>query len=368
MSILHRSVTALLATAVAASAAWVAAGSTSPAAVARAVAAPVPVPPQTRYVDVTVATAWVTPGDARPGIDAPAVSNPADPRGWTTSMSDQQKLALNPLLETQARYGTPVTVDQTTTVDGVVWDHVWIAGQPTPRDTAKRGAYPGWIPDRQLTAAVPPATGRTIRVTATTAWAYPTPQQAVAHRSPGVAEFSFNTTVPLVSSGPGWVQGLDNRHRPLFFRRADVTTSPPTRPTGLALVTRAKQFLGLPYLWAGTSGFGFDCSGFTHELFASFGVTIPRDAAAQFDAAHGAVPPGSIAMTPVPTMDQLRIGDLVFFRNTGGKIHHVGVVSEIRDGHPIMIHSPRTGTTIREDAIDNGTWAAEFAGGGRYVP
>lgn len=43
------------------------------------------------------------------------------------------------------------------------------------------------------------------------------------------------------------------------------------------LINTGKMFLGLPYIWAGTSGFGFDCSGFTHTIYKSHGITIPRD-------------------------------------------------------------------------------------------
>src|SRR3954453_21883869 len=95
---------------------------TSPSASAAGsrVPAPVPVGPFARYVDVSVATSWVAAGGNRPGIDDRAVSAPADPRSWVASMTQGQSLALTSLLETQALYGTRVTVDEQVTVNGLL--------------------------------------------------------------------------------------------------------------------------------------------------------------------------------------------------------------------------------------------------------
>ncbi len=47
-----------------------------------------------------------------------------------------------------------------------------------------------------------------------------------------------------------------------FYRsQNDIPT-----PAADDLINTGKMFLGLPYIWAGTSGFGFDCSGFTHTI------------------------------------------------------------------------------------------------------
>ena len=64
-------------------------------------------------------------------------------------MTVAQKLWLVGRLETQALYGTKVTV---TGHDGTEWTKVAIPSQPTNRDP--RG-YPGWVPTRQLTATAP---------------------------------------------------------------------------------------------------------------------------------------------------------------------------------------------------------------------
>jgi len=350
--------------------------------------APLPItvsPPVTKYVDVSVATSWVAPGTNRPGIDDVAIANPANPRQWVSSMTLKEKLGLNSLVETQSLYGTRVTIDEQVVVNGLLWVHGWVDGQPTPRDTNHYGGYPGWIPDQQLTAQPPPASAHgTARVTGratgpghsakggVTAWAYDSAQAAAARGTAGrLIELSFGTTLAVAAAEPGWVEVLDNHGDPLYLNAADVSLS--TRPaSGAQLIATAQRFLRLGYLWGGISGFGYDCSGFTHELYASIGVEIPRDADAQADAAGnpsytGPPQTGSAVGTWVPTMSELRPGDLVFFATTTGYIHHVGMYVGRVHGHPTMINAPDTGSFVQENRIDIGIWGKQFAGGGRFL-
>ena len=69
------------------------------------------------------------------------------------------------------------------------------------------------------------------------------------------------------------------------------------------LVRTAEQFLGLHYLWGGLSAWGYDCSGLTWAVYRAHGITIPRDADAQFAAG-----------TPVSLAQQLP-GDLLFYEH-----------------------------------------------------
>ena len=62
----------------------------------------------------------------------------------------------------------------------------------------------------------------------------------------------------------------------VYRSQTDIPT-----PAANDLINTGKMFLGLPYIWAGTSGFGFDCSGFTHTIYKSHGITIPRDSGPQ---------------------------------------------------------------------------------------
>ena len=184
-----------------------------------------------------------------------------------------------------------------------------------------------------------------------TTWLYETPELTGR-----VLEVSCGTRLPVVSSSDQAVEVLllDGAHA--YVRRAGVvlhqTGTAWPRPTGAQLVQQARRFAGLGYLWAGTSGFGVDCSGFTELVYGSFGVTIPRDAADQ--ATVGA---------RVATRGALRAGDLVFFRNAAGAIHHVGL--SIGDG--TMIHAPSTGSSVTTVSLSTEPYRSEFAGGRRLA-
>jgi cell wall-associated NlpC family hydrolase len=170
-----------------------------------------------------------------------------------------------------------------------------------------------------------------------------------------VLQLSYGTRLQAVAWTRAWVEVLavDGRH--VYVRRAAVTLhtsgTPWPRATGQDLVREAERFLGLPYLWAGTAGFGYDCSGLTHAVHHALGTTIPRDAGPQ--GARG---------ERVVTREALRPGDLVFFRDGSGRIHHVGLYV----GEGRMIHAPRTGEVVSTTSIDAEPYLSEFAGGRRY--
>lgn len=79
-------------------------------------------------------------------------------------------------------------------------------------------------------------------------------------------------------------------------------------------VRLAMRFLNAPYLWGGKSILGMDCSGLVQIVFSIIGIQLPRDARLQ--ALHGTI---------VPKISDINAGDLAFFKNTDGKIVHVGI-------------------------------------------
>ncbi|RRB01173.1 C40 family peptidase [Larkinella rosea] len=78
------------------------------------------------------------------------------------------------------------------------------------------------------------------------------------------------------------------------------------KPTEDALVSTAKQFIGIPYLWGGTSVKGMDCSGFTKTVYLLNGQMLPRDASQQVNV-------GEEIATPGKNFASLKPGDLLFF-------------------------------------------------------
>jgi cell wall-associated NlpC family hydrolase len=170
-----------------------------------------------------------------------------------------------------------------------------------------------------------------------------------------VLQLSYGTRLPAVDWTPAWVEVLavDGRH--VYVRRSAVALHRPgaawPRVRGADLVREAERFLGLEYIWGGTAGFGYDCSGLTYAVHHALDRTIPRDAGPQ--GARG---------ERIVTREALRPGDLVFFRDGSGRVHHVGMY--VGDGK--MIHAPRTGEAVSITAIDAEPYSSEFAGGRRY--
>lgn len=123
----------------------------------------------------------------------------------------------------------------------------------------------------------------------------------------------------------------------------------------VALMQSARDFLGLPYLWGGTSPAGMDCSGLVHHTYRRGGVVVPRDANAQRSAA-----------TPVPLGNE-RPGDLYFFAGSGAEVTHVGfVVSAGRILHaPEDGAEPGGGVVVEEPMTD--ALAQRLVAAGRFL-
>ena len=106
---------------------------------------------------------------------------------------------------------------------------------------------------------------------------------------------------------------------------------------GQAVVDYAKQFIGTPYVYGGSSPSGFDCSGFVKYVYNHFGVNLTRSSYSQVNEG-----------TYVARSD-LQPGDLVFF-GTAGNVHHVGIY--VSDGN--FIHAPKPGKTVRIETLNSG--------------
>jgi cell wall-associated NlpC family hydrolase len=238
-------------------------------------------PAQTMVVRVPAANVWEAPN---------AGHLPLDPHVWPTpQVTYAQRIALVGHMPTQALYGESVVV----LGKRGGWTHVAIPDQPSPLDA--RG-YPGWVRSWQLG----PVSQLKIAETMVT---------ARAAKLANGTEIGLGSQVRVGLVPPAATRGLPHT-------RAD-------------LVRTAKQFLGLHYLWGGLSAWGYDCSGLTWAVYRTHGITIPRDADAQFAAG-----------TPVSLANALP-GDLLFYESP--VVGHVSMVI----GGGLMIEAPNSRSEVR---------------------
>ncbi len=114
---------------------------------------------------------------------------------------------------------------------------------------------------------------------------------------------------------------------------------------GQSIVNTAMNYLGVRYVWGGTSPSGFDCSGLVQYVCRKNGISVPRVAAAQRGAGR------------YVSRENLSPGDLVFFSNGGG-VSHVGIYI----GNGNMIHAPQTGDVVKVSSINTSYRVSHYAG------
>lgn len=115
-----------------------------------------------------------------------------------------------------------------------------------------------------------------------------------------------------------------------MITEATAVATTTTTEKGLEIVNYAKQFVGNPYLYGGTSlTNGTDCSGFTQSVFKHFGIGINRTSSSQYS--------NGVAIK----VSELQAGDLVFF-GYSGSISHVGIYI----GDNKIIHASTSSTGI----------------------
>jgi peptidoglycan DL-endopeptidase CwlO len=121
------------------------------------------------------------------------------------------------------------------------------------------------------------------------------------------------------------------------------TVAPPNIHGGVVGI--AMRYLGVPYVWGGSTPRGFDCSGLVMYVFAQIGVSLPHSSYAQF------------AMGSPVSISQLQPGDLVFFAGAS----HVGIYI----GGGQFIHAPHTGDVVKISSLYDSWYGATYVGARR---
>jgi cell wall-associated NlpC family hydrolase len=118
-------------------------------------------------------------------------------------------------------------------------------------------------------------------------------------------------------------------------RTDDLPHRPPTADD---LLTTAEAFLGVPYLWGGTTALGMDCSGFVQQVYRLNGIRLDRDADQQ--------------ATEGRQVESPRAGDLLFFSSRGDpfgepRITHVALAT----GERTFLHTPQRGGAVERGEL-----------------
>ena len=127
------------------------------------------------------------------------------------------------------------------------------------------------------------------------------------------------------------------------------------KPSGLSVAEFASsdEFVGLPYVYGGTSKDGFDCSGFCQYIYRQFGYELPRTADEQMYEGDR-----------IRSLDDLQPGDLVVFYAGG----HVGI--DIGDGKFVHAANKSKGLIISsfyDDEMSGDHYAHNFTSGARII-
>lgn len=132
-----------------------------------------------------------------------------------------------------------------------------------------------------------------------------------------------------------------------YLLRGDVDEDPSD------LVSLSKRFLGLPYTWGGRSSLGFDCSGFVQMLYSQRGILLPRDAKDQ------------IQDSRLMAVDQVKIGDLIFFGLSEKEITHVGMA--IGNGEFIHSSVQENKPFLRISKLTDPHWVGQYSTARRFI-
>jgi len=133
---------------------------------------------------------------------------------------------------------------------------------------------------------------------------------------------------------PAWRETRLGRGRSGYVAETDlveIEQLPHRYPTADDYLKTAESFIGVPYLWGGTTALGLDCSGFVQQVYRLNGVALPRDADQQ--AVLGR------------KVEEARAGDLMFFG--ADSVTHVALATSATE----FVHAPMKGGVVEHSRL-----------------
>lgn len=132
---------------------------------------------------------------------------------------------------------------------------------------------------------------------------------------------------------------------------AAATTTSNASSAGQAIVDTAMKYLGVPYVWAGTSPSGFDCSGFVHYVYKENGYSINRTAASIYNNGD------------YVAKSDLQPGDAICFSSSSNSIGHVGIYI----GNNQFIHASSSSGCVVITDLDTDYYVRNYVGARHIV-
>lgn len=138
----------------------------------------------------------------------------------------------------------------------------------------------------------------------------------------------------------------------IFFTPVEEHKASAAESTVSELNETATKYLGVRYVYGGTSTKGFDCSGYVRHVFKELGIeSLPRTSSAMYQTGE-----------KVDKSD-LQEGDLVFFNTSGRGISHVGIYI----GSGQFIHSSTSKGVVKTSINDKYYWGSKYVGAKRVA-
>ena len=134
----------------------------------------------------------------------------------------------------------------------------------------------------------------------------------------------------------------------IFFASCKKRNTYSSNNINKILVNKCQDYLGTPYKFGGTTKDGMDCSGLIFVAFKELGEDVPRVSYKQAD--H---------FDEIPK-DEIKIGDLVYFKVNSERINHTGIITRIENREEIFFLHASTSKGVREDNLLSKYWNSKF--------